>query len=136
MGGAAGGGLVMDLLRATWEFAQETGLCTDEFEPWRECFKAATLWPIGSRDGKLIGTVMLHGMPDASVMMHVTVKPKFEGKWVSKSILRAFKGWRPGVPVVTLVKEGDPVRAHAISCFGFVPMDKEPVLGYAWYVRK
>lgn len=127
----------MNLLRATWQFARKSGGCTDEFEPWAECFKAATIWPIGTRDGKLVGTVLFHGMPDSNeIMMHTTVNSSHEGKWVNKTILRAFKNWQPGVPIVTLVKQGDPAREHAIKCFGFVPLEKEPVLGYAWHIRK
>jgi len=125
---------VKEQFRAVWGIARESGICQDEFEPWHECFKASTIWPIGSRSGEMIGAVMFHGMPDASIMMHVVVKPEWEGKWLNKSILKAFKGWQPGVSIVALAADG--AREKALKRFGFTPIDKEPLLGFTWFVRK
>jgi len=124
----------MDLFRKTWEIARESGVCHDEYEPWYAFFKASTIWPIGTHDGKMIGAVMLHGMPEGEVMMHVVVKPSHEGKWLNKKILKAFRAWKSGVPIVALA--ADEVREKALKRVGFVPMDKEPVLGFTWFVRK
>jgi len=123
-----------EIFYKTWSIAISSGVCVDEFDPWYECFKASTIWPIGSRDGEMIGAVLLHGMPDQSVMMHVVVEPEHEGRWLNKKILKAFRGWKPGVPVVALA--ADKKRENALRHVGFIPMDKEPVLGLKWFIRK
>ena len=124
------------LFRKTWEIARESGVCHDEWEPWYECFKASTLWPVGNAAGELTGVILFHGMGDGSVMMHCVIRPDWEGRWINKTILKAFRNWKPGVPVVTLVAD-DPVRVKGVELFGFSPMQekREPVLGHAWFVR-
>lgn len=126
----------IEQFRRTWEIARASGVCDDEFEPWLACFKAATLWPI-NHGGEQVGTLLMHGLQgEPGVMLHFVILPEWEGRWVTKSMLRAFRGWRPGVPLLTLVKQDDPVRVKAAGMIGFKPLKaRAPVLGHDWYVR-
>lgn len=125
----------INLFRSTWAIARASGICEDEFDPWYACFKESTLWPI-SRDGQHVGTLLMHGMPnEPGVMLHFVVLPDWEGRWVTKSMLRAFRNWKPGVPLLTLVKQDDPARIKAAGTIGFKPMKRPAVLGHDWYKR-
>lgn len=119
------------LLRCAWKIATESGITQDEWEAWRDYFAASTLWPV-AKHGELIGVIMLHGMPDGKIMLHTIIKPEWHVKWVTKDIIKAFRGWKPGVDVVTLSDGKD----KAARLFGFRTLDREPVGNYNWFIKE
>ena len=90
------------MLKLVWGIATKSGITSDAWEPWHTCFKAATVWPI-ARKGKTVGGLLLHGMADGRVMIHLVVKPEWQSKWLNKEIVRAIHGWKPGVDIVAPV---------------------------------
>ncbi len=117
-------------LRLAWEISIESGVTQDAWEPWRDYFAASTLWPIAKK-GEVIGFIMLHGMPGGKIMLHTIVKPEWRAKWVTKDIIRAFRGWKPGVEVVTLAKGMD----KAARLVGFKETG-ETHGEYKWFVKE
>lgn len=97
-----------------WKIATSAGITQDAWPDWAHYFAASTLWPI-AKENKIIGFLMLHGMPDDTIMMHTIVAPEWEGRWVNKTILRAFRGWDCGCDVVTLVGEGKEKAAKVVG---------------------
>jgi len=89
-------------LSKAWEIAASSGITSDSWEDWSRFFAASTFWPIG-KEGEIVGFLMFHGMPDGTIMMHTIVESEWLGKWVTKTMVKAFRGWDPGLDVVTLV---------------------------------
>lgn len=118
-----------EMLRVVWKIARKMGLCDDEWEPWYAVFAASTVWPV-ARNGKIIGGVLLHGMPENKIMLHLVIEPKWTTKWVNKEIIRAFRGWRPGVEVIAPVNG----QEKAARAFGFVPTEQKQD-GYTFFSK-
>lgn len=71
------------------------GMYEPNREEWlRWASENAEFWPIIKR-GELIGGVLFKGHT-----VHIAVKPEWQGRWVTKSMLRAYPLWKPQADVV------------------------------------
>lgn len=80
-----------------------TGLPVGPRDEWLEFFRDAELWPI-ARDGKYVGMILIHQAPTGQVLIHIGVLPEWQGRWVTKSMLKAYPHWKPQCPVYALVE--------------------------------
>lgn len=71
------------------DFYEILGACGMQRPPWDVWYAAATdnaeLWPI-IRGGRMIGGVLFKGHS-----IHIAVLPEWQGRWVTKSMLRAWR---------------------------------------------
>jgi RimJ/RimL family protein N-acetyltransferase len=79
------------------------GLPVGARDAWLEFFRDAELWPI-ARDGKYIGMILIHQAPTGQVLIHIGVLPEWQGRWVTKSMLKAYPHWKPQCPVYAIVQ--------------------------------
>jgi RimJ/RimL family protein N-acetyltransferase len=85
---------------------EKAGLPVGPRDQWLEDFRDATLWPI-ARDGKYVGMILLHQVPTGQVLIHIGVLPEWKGRWITKSMLKAYPHWKPECPVYAMVERNN-----------------------------
>jgi RimJ/RimL family protein N-acetyltransferase len=76
-------------LRDFYDVMGACGMARPEWEAWHAwATDNAELWPLTDRTGKLIGGMFFKGHT-----VHIAVHPDWQGKWISKTMLRGYKAW-------------------------------------------
>lgn len=76
----------LDILRRFYEIIGECGMIRPPWEVWREhATDNAEVWPI-ARGGEMVGGILFKGHT-----IHIAVLPEWHGRWMTKTILRAWR---------------------------------------------
>jgi RimJ/RimL family protein N-acetyltransferase len=76
-------------LRDFYDVMGECGMARPEWEAWHAwATDNAELWPLTDKAGKLVGGVFFKGHT-----VHIAVHPEWQGRWISKSLLKAYREW-------------------------------------------
>ena len=95
-----------------------SGLPVGPRDEWLEFFRDAELWPI-ARDGKYVGMILIHQAPTGQVLIHIGVLPEWQGRWVTKSMLKAYPHWKPQCPVYAMVGKSNRPTENLVRKLGF-----------------
>jgi GNAT superfamily N-acetyltransferase len=85
------------------------GMKPPPYEQWRAHYSHnSDLWPITDRDTqRLIGGLLFKGH-----LVHIAIEPEWQGRWISKTLLRAEREWTPQADVIAAIP---PDNAKAIE---------------------
>lgn len=122
----------MDAMRRFHQILEATGQNPPPFEAWSARFPAGRrdLWPL-CKAGQMIGGVLF-----LDNVAHIAVLPEWQGRWLTKGLLRAYRTWTHAVPIVAApLRTNRPARLLArrlgfkrITRQGeFIVYHKEPV---------
>jgi RimJ/RimL family protein N-acetyltransferase len=76
-------------LRDFYDVMGACGMARPEWEAWHAwATDNAELWPLTDKTGKLVGGVFFKGHT-----VHIAVHPDWQGKWISKTMLKAYREW-------------------------------------------
>lgn len=89
------------------DFYDVMGECGMDRPPWKAWHAHATdnaeLWPLLDRKTrKLIGGVFFKGHT-----VHIAVKPEWQGRWISKTLLAAYRQWTHDCEIVAHPPKGN-----------------------------
>lgn len=102
-------------LNAFYDVMLECGMEPPPLVAWRAYVGSnSALWPI-AKDGEFIGGILFIGHT-----IHIAVKPEWHGRWVTKSILRAFKEtWQHDVDIHAYPLVGNEEANNLVKRLGF-----------------
>jgi len=105
----------MDHLDAFYDVMLACGMKPPPRQEWMAYARInADLWPI-VREGKFIGGIFFKGHT-----IHIAVLPEWHRRWVTKSILRAFKeGWQHDVKIYAAPEKSNTEAIAFIRRLGF-----------------
>lgn len=71
------------------------------------------LWPI-VKNGEMVGGVLFKGHT-----VHIVVRNDWQGRWITKSMLRAYPQWRPTCDVYAPIRKGNTKAVALAERLGF-----------------
>ncbi len=79
----------MTYMRDMHAILERCGLNPPPFEEWHAYYSENTeLWPL-RKEYKLVGGILFKGHT-----LHVAVDPEWQNRWVTKTMLRAWRDWK------------------------------------------
>lgn len=122
----------MTYLRDFYEVMAECGLKPPPWEQWHAyATDNAELWPITDKDRKLIGGVFFKGHT-----VHIAIKPQWQGRWISKALLKAYKQWTHECEIVAHPAVGNTAARELAQRLGFKFKEITPNGMFAIYVKE
>lgn len=90
----------MTEMRHFYDVLVRCKLSPPPFEEWHAFYSVNTaLWPIIARDtGEMIGGVLFKGH-----LIHMAVVPEWQGRWLNKTVLRAYRTWTNEADVIAAI---------------------------------
>lgn len=120
----------MNLLAKFHEIATKAGLPIEPWDEWSQTFtpEVTEVWPIIKGEETIGGVLFWHNT------IHIAVLPEWQGKWVTKDMIKAYKTWTHTVPIVAMIKLGDSHLEKFATRFGFVrrAIDEK----YSYYIKE
>lgn len=99
-----------DLLRQCYDIMLECGQKAPPFDEWAaHATDNAEVWPI-NRGAEMVGFVMFKGHT-----IHVSVRPAWQGRWVTKEMVRAWREDYPHACDLYATPDTDNLRARALA---------------------
>lgn len=105
----------MTYLRDFYEVMGECGMTRPPWQTWHaHATDNAELWPLMDKDRKLIGGVFFKGHT-----VHIAVKPEWQGRWISKALLKAYRTWTHPIPIFAPIKPDNTKAVQLATRLGF-----------------
>jgi len=89
-------------------------------EDWLKFFSEdSELWPI-VKGGEMVGGVLFR-----SNTVHIAIKPEWQKKWVTPSMMRAYPHWKPLIDVIAPIQKGNEASARLAKRLGFELLEEQ-----------
>lgn len=86
----------MSQLEQFYDILAECGLDVPNRELWLAYYTDNTeFWPLTNKAGQLMGGILFKGHT-----IHVAVKPEVQGRWINKTMLKAYREWKHPVDLI------------------------------------
>lgn len=107
---------MMDYLRGFYDVMGECGMTRPQWEAWRAwATDNAVLWPLTDKAGNILGGVFFKGHT-----VHIAVKPQWQGRWINKTILKAYRQWTHDCEIVATPEVGNTKARTLAERLGFI----------------
>jgi RimJ/RimL family protein N-acetyltransferase len=104
----------MDALRDFYEVMGACGLARPEWQAWQAwASDNADLWPI-VKNGEVIGGVFFKGQT-----VHIAIRPDWQGRWLTPSMIRAYKTWAHECEIVAHPPKDNEAACQLAQRLGF-----------------
>lgn len=104
----------VDHLRAFYDVMVSCGLTVPPWEAWKaHASENAELWPI-IKGGELVGGIFFKGQT-----IHIAVRPDWQGRWITPTILRAFRQWQHECEIVATPPQDNKAACALAERVGF-----------------
>lgn len=122
----------MTYLRDFYDVMGECGLDRPPWEAWHAwASDNAELWPLTDRNRKLVGGVFFKGQT-----VHIAVKPEWQGRWVSKTLLKAYRQWTHDCEIVATPPADNRAACELAQRLGFVRRGPTPNGQFIVFVKE
>jgi RimJ/RimL family protein N-acetyltransferase len=119
-------------LRDFYDVMGACGMTRPGWEAWHAwATDNAELWPLTDKTGKLVGGVFFKGQT-----VHIAVHPEWQGRWISKALLRAYKTWTHECEIVAAPEVGNKPARNLAERLGFEYRGLTPNGLFAIYVKE
>lgn len=95
------------------EIAIESGIEVPDRDAWLRVFANSEIWPI-CRNGEAVGGVLF-----MANTVHIAIKPEWQKRWATKSMLRAYPTWKPECDVLAPIRKSNTDSIRLAKHLGF-----------------